>query len=180
VRDSFYCDVADGRTPVETVIIKDLIPHIDGTYRTVPKREGRIIEGFSMGGFGAAHLGFKFPELFCAVSLLDAALLNLGTMQNRHAALYQRIFGGREQAFQAEDPRALVEKNADAIRGRTTIRSAVGRIVEGNRSFHEQLTRLDIAHEYEVFEDAGHNHGAILDRLGDKNWEFYRAALGVK
>lgn len=180
VRDSFFCDAADGRTPVETVIIKDLIPHIDATYRTVAQREGRIVEGFSMGGFGAAHLAFKYPEVFCAVSLLDAALLNLGTMQNRHAALYQRIFGGREEAFEAENPRTLLEKNAEVLRGRMAIRFGVGALVEGNRSLHEQLTRLNIAHEYDAFEGAGHNHGAILDRLGDKNWVFYRAALGVK
>jgi hypothetical protein len=41
--------------------------------------------------------------------------------------------------------------------------------------------RVDAApHEHEVFEDAGHNHGVILDRLGDRNWEFYRAALNAK
>jgi endo-1,4-beta-xylanase len=62
VRDSFYCDTVDGKVPVESVIIKDLIPHIDATYRTIARRDGRIVEGFSMGGFGAAHLGFKYPE----------------------------------------------------------------------------------------------------------------------
>ena len=179
VRDSFYCDSADGRTPVETVIIKDLIPHIDKTYRTIAGREGRIVEGFSMGGFGAAHLGFKYPELFCAVSLLDAALLDVGTMERRHSALYQRIFGGRPERFEAENPRTLIEKNAAAIRGRTAIRFAVGALVEGNQSFHQQLTRLGIAHDYDAFEGVGHNHAGILDRLGDKNWAFYRGALGA-
>ncbi len=35
MRNSFYCDSADGKTPVESVVIKDLIPHIDTTYRTI-------------------------------------------------------------------------------------------------------------------------------------------------
>jgi endo-1,4-beta-xylanase len=43
LRASMYCDSADGRTPVESVIITDLIPHVDGTYRTVPRREGRAL-----------------------------------------------------------------------------------------------------------------------------------------
>jgi endo-1,4-beta-xylanase len=176
VRDSFYCDTSDGKVPVETVIIKDLIPHIDATYRTLAKREGRIIEGFSMGGFGAAHLGFKHPELFGAVSMIDAALVDLGTMQSRHAALYERIFGGKAENFQAENPRLLVEKNADAIRGKTAVRFAVGALVPGNRSFHEQLTNLNITHAYDTF-DVGHNQGAIYDSLGEKNWQFYRQAL---
>jgi enterochelin esterase-like enzyme/alpha-beta hydrolase superfamily lysophospholipase len=176
VRDSFYCDTSDRRVPVETVIIKDLIPHIDATYRTLANREGRIIEGFSMGGFGAAHLGFKYPELFAAVSMIDAALVDLGTMQSRHAALYERIFGGKEENFQAENPRVLVEKNAAKVRGKMAVRLAVGALLPGNRSFHEQLTKLEIAHDYDAF-DVGHNQGAIYDSLGDKNWQFYRQAL---
>jgi enterochelin esterase-like enzyme len=178
VRDSFFCDSADGKTPVESVIINDLIPHVDASYRTISAREGRIIEGFSMGGFGAAHLAFKYPERFGAVSLLDAALLDLATMQRRHEALYQRIFGGRPETFIAEHPRTLLEKNVSAIRGRMKVRLAVGALVQGNRSLHEDLTRLGVVHDYDTFEGAGHSHAPILDRLGEKNWAFYRAALG--
>src|SRR5262245_14983104 len=58
---SFYCDWANGQRPIESVIIKDLIPHVDQTYRTVARREGRVIQGYSMGGFGAGHLAFKYP-----------------------------------------------------------------------------------------------------------------------
>jgi enterochelin esterase-like enzyme len=61
--NTMYCDSRDGKWPLETVIIKDLIPHIDATYRTIASREGRAVDGFSMGGFGAAHLAFKFPEV---------------------------------------------------------------------------------------------------------------------
>jgi endo-1,4-beta-xylanase len=179
MRNSFYCDSTDGQVPVESVIIKDLIPHIDSTYRTVERREGRLIEGFSMGGFGAAHLGFKHPELFGAVSIIDGALVDLGTMQSRHAELYQRIFGGSEERFSAENPRELIRKNQDSVRGKTEIRLAVGALVPGNRSFHEQLTELKIEHDYDVF-DVGHNHAAIYESLGEKNWNFYKRALSSR
>jgi endo-1,4-beta-xylanase len=168
----------EGKAPVESVIVKDLIPHIDATYRTVARREGRIVEGFSMGGFGAAHLGFKYPELFGTVSMIDAALVSLDTMRERHSALYRRIFGGKAENFQAEDPRALVDRNAAAIRGRMAVRLAVGALVPGNRSFHETLTDLNIAHDYDELA-VGHIHGAIYDGLGAKNWEFYRRALAA-
>ena len=176
VRNSFYCDSADGKVPVETVIVKDLIPHVDSTYRTIATREGRIVEGFSMGGFGAAHLGFKYPELFCAVSIIDGALVDLNTMQTRHAELYQRIFGGDAERFAADNPRELIQKNHDSIRGKTKIRLAVGALVPGNRSFHDQLTNLKIDHDYDVF-DVGHKHSAIYESLADKNWSFYRRAF---
>ncbi len=51
----------------EDYIIKDLIPHVDGTYRTINRREGRAINGLSMGGYGAIMLGLKHPELFCSI-----------------------------------------------------------------------------------------------------------------
>jgi len=57
MRDSFYCDSRDGRWPVESVIVKELIPHIDRTYRTLARREARAMEGYSMGGYGAAPIG---------------------------------------------------------------------------------------------------------------------------
>src|SRR5665213_2208447 len=37
--------------------------------RTWRARHCRGVEGFSMGGFGAAHLGFKFPDLFGVISI---------------------------------------------------------------------------------------------------------------
>jgi endo-1,4-beta-xylanase len=63
MRDSFYNDSKDGKWPVESVIVKELIPHIDKTYRTIARRELRAVEGYSMGGYGAAHLGFKYPDV---------------------------------------------------------------------------------------------------------------------
>ncbi|MFC1596366.1 alpha/beta hydrolase [Planctomycetota bacterium] len=79
--NTMYCDSRDGQYPVETVIINDLIPHVDATYRTVASREGRAVEGFSMGGFGAAHMGFKYPDLFGVVSI--AARVSAGSMPDR-------------------------------------------------------------------------------------------------
>src|SRR5439155_2864928 len=67
---SMWCDSKDGKVPMETIVLKELLPVIDATYRTIATREGRILEGFSMGGYGAAHLGFKHPELFATISIL--------------------------------------------------------------------------------------------------------------
>ena len=51
--DSMWSDGYDGQHRVSTGFIEDLIPHVDETYRTIPEREGRALQGFSMGGFGA-------------------------------------------------------------------------------------------------------------------------------
>lgn len=42
--DSFYCDSPGGNLPVESVIVKELVPHIDRTYRTVANRRARAVE----------------------------------------------------------------------------------------------------------------------------------------
>jgi putative tributyrin esterase len=51
----------------EDFIIRDLIPHVDSAYRTIAEREGRAINGLSMGGYGAMSLGLKHPDLFCSI-----------------------------------------------------------------------------------------------------------------
>jgi enterochelin esterase-like enzyme len=48
--NAMYRDTWDGKLPLESVIIKDLLPHIDGAYRTVAARETRALDGFSDGG----------------------------------------------------------------------------------------------------------------------------------
>src|SRR5204862_7891593 len=121
---TMYCDARDGSYPVETVVIKDLIPHVDATYRTLAARETRAVEGFSMGGFGAAHFGFKYPELFGVVSITAPAMLGPELKQPRPVQAWSRLFpspaamGGDIEYFKANDRFALAVKNAAAIRDR--------------------------------------------------------------
>lgn len=178
--DGFYNDAIHPPRPVETVIIKELIPHVDSKYRTIATREGRMIEGFSMGGYGAGHFGFKYPELFGSVSMIDAAVLDLEVMKTRHADLFQRIFDGKEESFTAAHPIALAQKNLGQIKGQMLIRQAVGALIAPNVALHEKLTRLGIAHDYVQFEGVGHNLSAIYERLGDENWAFYAKAFRPK
>lgn len=48
----------------EDVFVKELIPHVDSNYRTVARREGRGLEGFSQGGRGTTRIMFRHPQLF--------------------------------------------------------------------------------------------------------------------
>src|SRR5438876_8825389 len=62
-----YCDSYDGKYLAETTVIKELIPYIDKTYRTIASRGGRALQGMSMGGFGAMRLALKYPDLVSSV-----------------------------------------------------------------------------------------------------------------
>jgi len=74
-RNSWYVnsDPASGFGAYEAAIVEDLVSHIESSYRTIPSRRGRMIAGLSMGGYGAIHLAFKYPERFGAAASLSGA-----------------------------------------------------------------------------------------------------------
>jgi endo-1,4-beta-xylanase len=175
----FYVDWANNKRPIESVIIKDLIPHIDATYRTIAKREARAIEGYSMGGWGAAHLGFKYPELFGTV-VVDAGALLTEMGGPNLASIYEGAFANDKDRFNAEHPTQLVTKNADQIRGQQNIRVGCGGddgLLPRNRNLHELLTKLNIDHEYEVVDGVAHNAGLYYAKLGPKGFAIYKKAF---
>lgn len=179
---SMYCDAAHGRAPVEQVVIRDLIPHVDATYRTIPLREARAIEGHSMGGFGAARLGFKYPDLFGAVSISAGALHTPETMSARRPELLRGGFGGDPAYFRAQSPWAILEEQADRIRGRTLVRILVGELDalrDANTRYHDLLSRLGIAHEFSIVPGVGHNRADVINARGVDVFRFYARAFAV-
>jgi S-formylglutathione hydrolase FrmB len=64
----------DQKNDWEDFVVKDLVSHVDSTYRTVAAREGRAINGLSMGGYGALMLGLKHPDMFCSIGSQSGAL----------------------------------------------------------------------------------------------------------
>jgi endo-1,4-beta-xylanase len=181
---TMYCDSRDGKWPLETVIIRELVPHIDATYHTIVDRAGRGVEGFSMGGSGAAHFGFKFPDLFGVVSILAPALLGPDLPQIRWREHFEGPMGSDIDYFQANNPFTLVEKNGARIRGRTQIRFLTH--VEPQNWVAprcEQLSRLmdkhGIAHEFAVRSEVKvHNFRLLYDNLGDQGFAFFTKAFG--
>ena len=185
-----WCDSKDGKTPVETIVMRELLPHIDATFRTIAAREGRLIEGFSMGGYGAARLGFKYPEVFGAVSILAGGPLDLelsGPRATAHprerARLFQNVYGSDMDYFRAQSPLVLAEKNAARLRSNNRIRLATGEkdsTFDLNRRLSGHLRQLDIPHTFQGLPGVDHNPMALLNALGDKNWSFYRSLFGGK
>jgi enterochelin esterase-like enzyme len=178
----------DGRAPIETVFIEELIPNVDKTMRTIPRREGRVLEGFSMGGYGAARIGFRHPEMFCGISILAAGPLDpefegpRATGNPLRDQILEDVCEGDMDYFKATHPWTLAESGAEFLRKPgTIIRQAVGSKDFSfylSRRFHEHLDALKIPHEFHVVEDVGHQTPALMAGLA--NGEFYRKALGPK
>ena len=184
-----WADSKDGSSPVETVFISEVIPDVDKTFRTMATREGRILEGFSMGGYGAARLGFKHPSLFAGISILAGGPFDLELRGPRaqqsprlREQLLREVCGNDLEYFKAISPWVTAEGAAAAFRdNKTAIRHVVGARDDTrdlNRQFHERMADLQIPHEYSELPNVGHDARDVLTVLGERNGEFYRRALG--
>ncbi len=108
--NSFYYDGPG--LAMETAIIKDLIPFIDQNYHTVAAKEGRIIGGISMGGYGAARFALKYPDMFSGALLLSPAVWQ---QSQGNVCSDLHLFNNFEQsAWDAEHPLAFLDSYAEA------------------------------------------------------------------
>ena len=87
--DGFNSYYVDGPAfDMETALIEDLIPFIEEKYHGLGTKEGRVIGGISMGGYGAARYAMKYPEVFGTALLMSPAVwedaTNTGSVSGWH------------------------------------------------------------------------------------------------
>ena len=144
----FYCDAVDGPA-YERHLLDDVIGFVDRTFHTMPERQGRVIGGLSMGGYGAIKLALKYPQLFCSAVSHSAALDVQRRLERPEVAAEMRRIFGPAPGGGPNDPYALA-----ATIDRTllpALRLDCGRedgLLEENRAFHRHLEQLGIPHEY--------------------------------
>ena len=177
---SFFSDALDGSIMGETLIIRELIPHIDGHYRTIASAEGRALHGFSMGGFGALKLAFKYPEMFRVVVSFDALLPDAKALRGDEKKLFAKMFGD-EAGFAKNDPLEWLQKNATKLR-QMTIQIAVTddepEILKGNRKLHAALEQSKIAHEFKEWVGVSHKKQDLYKKAAVPAFQFTDRALG--
>lgn len=179
---SFYSDSHDGRYPVETMLIDELIPHIDATYRTIREGRARMLEGFSMGGFGALKFAAKYPQMFGSVTTFGGAFLGERfPPKRRDADAIQLMFDNDLQRFVENSPGFWLKKNHKQI-----VQSGLKiRIVAGaadptrvyNEGMHTLLGQLAIPHEYLVLPEVRHVVGQYYDTDLRGSFAFHAAAM---
>jgi enterochelin esterase-like enzyme len=54
----------------EDFVIQELVPYVDGHFRTLATRDSRGMAGHFMGGYGAIRFGMKYPNIFGSVYAL--------------------------------------------------------------------------------------------------------------
>jgi S-formylglutathione hydrolase FrmB len=175
--NSFYLNAQDG-TRYEDAIVKDFLPFVDKTYRTLATPRSRLIEGLSMGGYGALLIAFKHPELFAGVAAHSAALFDElpqppKSPEDRGGKyrydLATKLFGSPPDAafFQANNPLYLARTKAAALK-RLKIYFDIGQsdrygFERGNLKLSETLKAAGVAHEYTLAPGA-HGWSFLVDR----------------
>jgi enterochelin esterase-like enzyme len=180
---TFFKNSYDGKFQSETLIIQDLIPHIDKTYATIAERKGRCIEGHSMGGRGATRLAMKYPSMFCS-------LFNLAGNVPRTLAGYDpaspdtypnNYLGPDKENYADNDAFELLKKNLDDIKDKLRIQIFCGTQDIAHlgtvREFHEALVTAGVDHTYLEIEGAGHGRKPIIERYRDIWFDYHVESL---
>lgn len=96
---------------VETAFTRDLIAAVDAAFRTQANRRGRIVAGFSMGGYGALRFALAHPESFGAAIVLSPAVY----VPLPPRASSTREFGAFGRGTRIFDDAIYTEKNYPAL-----------------------------------------------------------------
>ena len=170
--NSFFANAKAGR--YEDMVTKDLLAHVEATYRVVPGRAGRALLGISMGGYAALHVAFDQPRLFAAVATHSAMLLEQVPSAEQgagrwHMAAFNAVFGNPiDLALWAEnDPLACARKvDPKAVPALYFDCGSEDRygLESGNRDLHRILEERGIPHTFEL-------------APGDHGYDFVRARI---
>jgi putative tributyrin esterase len=154
----------------ESYIIKELIPEIDAKYRTISKREGRVIAGLSMGGYGALKFAFKYPEMFILAGSFSGALgaATYGSSPGMESIVktIDDAMGPRGNATRTSNDLFAMVRNAspEKIKALPFVYLDCGTedslFFQNNREFVALLIEKKIPHEYR-------------ELPGAHNWEYW-------
>jgi putative tributyrin esterase len=171
--DSWYTDSASvPNDKYESYLVQELMPEIDGKFRTHADRRQRAIAGLSMGGYGALKFGLKYPEKFVIVGSFSGALgaaswteKTLGRNWKAMTDSITNVYGAEDSQTRADNDiyKMLREISPEKIKILPFIYVACGTedtYIQQNREFNALLAEKKIPHEFR-------------ELPGNHNWAFW-------
>jgi S-formylglutathione hydrolase FrmB len=172
--NSFFVNGPRGR--YEDLVTKDLIAHVESTYRVEGGARHRALLGISMGGYAALRIAFTHPDLFAAVATHSAMLLETPPSAAQgagqwHMRAFHTVFGNPidEALWNANDPLALA-RAADATTGPALFVDCGAQDRYGLARGHRTLAR--------ILDERGVPHTLELPP-GDHGYDFVRGRLAL-
>lgn len=176
---TFYMNNVAGKYQYEDYFIKELIPHIEKTYRCRTEKRHRAVAGLSMGGFGSLLYALHHPDLFGSCVGLSAAVRTDQQIREMPHQEYLRRYRSTMGELKDGENRItdhwnqnsilyLLQKLPEAQKKAVRFYLDCGDddllLHEGNSQLHTVMRNLNIPHEYRV-RDGGHT------------WEYWRSGL---
>ena len=177
-KNSYYINDYLLQFAYEDIFIREFIPYIDSTYKTIPHTRSRIIAGLSMGGYGALINSIKHTDVFGTCVALSAAVRTDEMIINVKSADYNKkfshIFGddleGKERItehWKDNSPFYLVNDSISERLKSTNWYFDCGMndfLINSNELLHQIFLKYNIPHEYHV-------------RIGTHNWDYWRVGI---
>ena len=157
----------------ETVFVKELIPHIDATYRTIASREGRALEGFSQGGRGTARIIFKHPHLFCSAAPGGSGHETEKRISEENGRESETlIFAPGDNTWDLASKYAARKEPKPHPRLLVFV-GTEGFNYENNLAYMQHLTSLGIPFERLIVDGAPHSAKIIYEKAGTEIMQFH-------
>jgi enterochelin esterase-like enzyme len=149
----------EGGVPWGEYVARDVVAHVDATYRTVPRREARAVGGLSMGAHGALQLSLNYPDVFSIVGAHSPSIRGEDSAPT---------YFGTGSAFARHDPISLVQNATLADPPQIWIDTGESDLWRASaQALHQTLLARGWDHEWRVF-PGGHDGWY----WGDHMWEY--------
>jgi len=164
---SLWTDSYDGSYLDESKFIFDLIPYLENKYSC----SERFIEGFSMGGFGAVKMLFKYPNLFRKAINYDGGFFTYKSLNYRLKNTQEVIFNN-EEYFDENDPFKILLSNKDIL-GDSSLLSIIGLLKKPNKELRKLMEANDLAIKY-IPTQFKHQYFEIIEKYCQDCFDFYQ------
>ncbi len=162
-----WADSYDGKHQVARLVTEALVTHIDATYRTQAQPLGRILQGFSMGGFGAVVNGFRNPEVFGKVLVWDGALHEWDTISTSRRVISNKMFASQDY-FENWSPSAVTQQTTQPL---FMVVSQMNATRTMGARFQQHLDEIDLPYTY-FDSTCGHNFECLFNEFADAAYLF--------
>ena len=132
----------------ETFVTKELLPYVDGHYRTLPERGKRGITGGSMGGHGACYLGIRHRDLFGVIGNVHGGVDLLPFPDSWEI---KKRLGPLKENPQRWRDHSVITLAKGVRNGEIDLITVIGTqdfFLQVNRDLHQLLARQGVAHTY--------------------------------
>jgi putative tributyrin esterase len=173
-QNSFYVNSHESKRFADYVG-QELPEHLKTTYHLTDNREKWAVCGNSMGGYGAIHTGWMFPETYSRIAGFSNALVVDNAINSTEDApfviekrsFFETVFGDLTKLKGSEnDLEALISRRISQGQSVDMYLKCGTEdfLINENRKFHQFLENSHIKHTY-------------LETAGTHNWEFWTDAV---